>query len=381
MAEIDKALFSDELHKQTILIADDTELNRNVLRDMLCDEFNLILVKDGVEALDTIMSKKDEIDLVLLDIVMPRADGFEVLKAMKRYRLLDSIPVIMITVYNDDQFIEKAFSMGVTDYISRPFNSNVVHKRVVNTILMYAKQKKLMRLVQDQVYQRQKSNSIMINMLSHIVEFRNGESGLHVIRINNITELLCRKVVEKTDRYRLTEEEIFLICTASSMHDIGKIAIPAEILNKPGKLTKSEFDIMKTHTMIGAQMLENIPFYQNEPLIKTAYDICRWHHERYDGGGYPDGLVGDEIPISAQIVSIADVYDSLVSLRVYKPAYAHEKAMQMIYNGESGVFNPFLLECLSEIADTLKNDLEKMDVISQRFDLKKMLDDALKKEI
>ncbi len=374
---MDKELFSEGIIKQKILIVDDTELNRNVLCDMLSDEFEIYQARDGIEALDIIMEKKEDLDLILLDIVMPRADGFEVLKAMNRYNLIDEIPVIMITVYNDDQFIDRAFEMGVTDYISRPFNSKVVHKRVVNTILMYAKQKKLMQLVENQVYERQKSNSIMINMLSHIVEFRNGESGLHVIRINNITELLLRKVVEKTDRYRLTEEDIFLICTASSMHDIGKIAIPIDILNKPGKLSDGEFEIMKTHAPIGAQMIENIPFYKNEPLMRVAHDICRWHHERYDGLGYPDGLKGDDIPISAQIVSIADVYDSLVSLRVYKPAYAHEKAMQMIFNGESGVFNPFLLECLSEISDALRDDLEKMDVISQRFDLKKLLDDAL----
>ena len=208
--------------------------------------------------------------------------------------------------------------MGVTDYISRPFDALVVHRRVVNTIMLYAKQKKLVGMVADQIYEKEKSNRLLISILSHIVEFRNGESGLHVLHIQNITQLLLRQLMQMTDQYHLSSEDISLISTAAALHDIGKIAIPSEILNKPGRLTAEEFEIMKTHSTIGASMLEQLPLREEEPLVKIAYQICRWHHERYDGCGYPDKLQGEEIPIAAQIVALADVYDALTSERVYK---------------------------------------------------------------
>jgi hypothetical protein len=198
---------------------------------------------------------------------------------------------------------------------------------------------------------------MLISILSHIVEFRNGESGQHVLHIKKITDILLRALLKRTSEYSITEEEIGTIATASSMHDIGKITIPDEILNKPGKLTKEEFDIMKQHSMNGAKMLDAIQFFKNEPLMKFAYDICRWHHERWDGRGYPDGLKGNEIPISAQVVSVADVYDALTSERCYKKAFSHEKALEMIRNNECGVFNPLLLECLGDVADTLPKEL------------------------
>lgn len=199
---------------------------------------------------------------------------------------------------------------------------------------------------------------MLIGILSQIVEFRNGESGRHVIHINLITQLLLEQLVKKTGKYQLSWEDRFLIATASALHDIGKIGIDERILNKPGKLTKEEFEIMKAHTLIGAQMLDNLDMYRNEKLLKLAYEICRWHHERYDGKGYPDGLVGEEIPISAQVVSLADVYDALVSERVYKKAFSHEKALEMIRNGECGTFNPLLLQCMTEAQDKLKTMME-----------------------
>ena len=199
---------------------------------------------------------------------------------------------------------------------------------------------------------------MLIGILSQIVEFRNGESGRHVIHINLITQLLLEQLVKKTGKYQLSWEDRFLIATASALHDIGKIGIDERILNKPGKLTKEEFEIMKAHTLIGAQMLDNLDRYRNEKLLKLAYEICRWHHERYDGKGYPDGLVGEEIPISAQVVSLADVYDALVSERVYKKAFSHEKALEMIQNGECGTFNPLLLQCMTEAQDKLKTMME-----------------------
>lgn len=298
------------------------------------------------------------IDVVLLDIVMPEMDGFEVLAYMNKEHWIENIPVIMISAETTSAYVKRAYDLGATDYITRPFDAAVVHRRVINTVMLYGKQKNLSDLVSRQIYENQRSNSLMISILSHIVEFRNGESGLHVLHINMITELLLKALIGKTDKYSLTQSDISMISMASSLHDIGKIAVPEEILNKPGRLTKEEFEVMKSHAVIGAKMLEDVPFDHEEPLLKTAYEICRWHHERYDGRGYPDGLKGDEIPISAQIVSLADVYDALTSERVYKPPYSHEEAMQMILGGQCGVFNPLLLECFQETSESIRRELK-----------------------
>ena len=230
----------------------------------------------------------------------------------------------------------------------------VVHRRVVNTLMLYGKQKRLMQLVADQIYENEKSNSLMITILSHIVEFRNGESGLHVLHIRTFTEMILRKLITMTDKYPLTETEISLISMASALHDIGKINIPETILNKPGKLTQEEFEIMKTHTTIGDKILHELPFEQDAPLVKTARQICHWHHERYDGRGYPNGLKGDDIPIGAQAVALADVYDALTSERCYKKAFDHDTAIAMILGGECGAFNPLLLECLADVSPRLR---------------------------
>lgn len=343
--------------KQKILIVDDSEMNRSILSDMLDDEFDIIEATDGEEAVIILEKASREISLVLLDIVMPNMDGFEVLAMMNKYHWIEDAPVIMISAENTPSYVERAYELGVTDFINRPFDARVVHHRVINTIMLYAKQRRLIDLVADQIYEREKSSSLMVSILSHIVEFRNGESGLHVLHINTMTELLLRALVKKTDRYHLSRSDIALISTASALHDIGKISIPNEILNKPGRLTDREFAIMKTHSAIGASMLQQLPLHQNEPLVKMAYAICRWHHERYDGRGYPDGLVGEEIPIAAQVVALADVYDALTSERVYKAAIPHEKALEMIYNGECGIFNPLLLDCLRDVADNVQIEL------------------------
>ena len=344
--------------KYKILIADDSEMNRSILSDMLGEEYEIIEVENGAEAVACFQKMASEISLLLLDIVMPRMDGFEVLAMMNRHHWIEDIPVIMISAENTPTYVERAYELGVTDYINRPFDELVVHRRVINTIMLYAKQKKLINMVADQMYEKQKGNSLMVSILSHIVEFRNGESGMHVLHIHAITDLLLRHLVQMTDRYPLSQEDISTITTASALHDIGKIAVPEEILNKPGKLTKEEFEIMKSHAELGATMLEQIPFSQDESLIRVAYEICRWHHERYDGKGYPDGLKGDEIPISAQIVSIADVYDALTSERVYKPAFSHEAAIEMIVKGECGSFNPLIMDCLLEISDKIREELK-----------------------
>lgn len=343
--------------KQKILIVDDSEMNRAILTDMLESEYEIIEAENGREAVNLIEKHGTELSVILLDIVMPEMDGFGVLDVMNRRHWIEDIPVIMISSESGSSHMKRAYELGITDYISRPFDVTVVHRRVINTIMLYAKQKKLAALVMEQIDENEKQSTLMIDILSHIVEFRNGESGLHVLHIRVLTELILKHLVEITDRYPFKLEEISMISTASALHDIGKISIPGEILNKPGRLTKEEFDIMKTHTTIGAEMLENLVFHQDEPLVKEAYAICRWHHERYDGRGYPDGLKGDEIPISAQVVALADVYDALTSERVYKKAFPHEEAVRMICNGECGTFNPLILKCLNDIADILQEKL------------------------
>ena len=349
---------ASEKLKQQILIVDDSEINREILKEILKEDYRILEAANGEECLEQLERSGTGISLVLLDIVMPEMDGFEVLAAMNQNHWIEDIPVIMISSEDSDSYIRRAYEMGVSDYISRPFDAKIVYQRVLNMIKLYAKQRRLIRLVTRQIYEKERNNRMMIGILSQIVEFRNGESGLHVIHINLITQLLLEQLVKKTGKYQLSWEDRLLIATASALHDIGKIGIDEKILNKPGKLTKEEFEIMKTHTLIGAQMLDNLDMYRNEKLLKLAYEICHWHHERYDGKGYPDGLVGEEIPISAQVVSLADVYDALVSERVYKKAFSHEKALEMIQNGECGTFNPLLLQCMTEAQDKLKTMME-----------------------
>ena len=346
-----------QTRKEKILIVDDSELNRAILADMLGEEYDIVEAENGLEGVAILQKMGPELSLVLLDIVMPQMDGFGVLDTMNQNHWIDDIPVIMISAESGSSHIERAYELGVTDFIARPFDALIVHRRVVNTILLYAKQKKLVGMVADQIYEKERQGNLMIDILSHIVEFRNGESGLHVLHVRSLTELLLRRLSQKTDRYRLTPAEIAIITTASALHDIGKIAIDENILNKPGRLTDEEFAIMKTHTTVGAEMLENLPIHQHDPLVNVAYQICRWHHERYDGRGYPDGLRGDSIPISAQVVALADVYDALTSVRVYKPPFPHEEAVQMILDGKCGTFNPLLLECLQENSEVIRSGL------------------------
>lgn len=350
---------SEVIIKQKILIADDSEMNRELLAAILEEEYDIIQVNDGVQAVDCLQRQAEEISLLLLDIVMPHMDGFEVLSYMNKEHWIDAIPVVIISSENSPIYIKRGYDLGATDFIGKPFDANMVLRRSANAILLGAKQRRMTSIVSNQIYEREKSSKLMINILSHIVEFRNGESGLHVLHIQTITEMLLRQLVQKeNNRYALSKEQIRMITTASALHDIGKISIPDEILNKPGRLTAEEFAVIKGHSMAGANMLSELPLDQKEePLVKTAYEICRWHHERYDGGGYPDGLKGEEIPVSAQVVALADVYDALTSERCYKDAYSHEKAIEMILAGQCGAFNPLMLECLLDISSSLKKKM------------------------
>lgn len=339
--------------RPNILIVDDSELNREILASILGNEFNIIEAGSGETCIACLRNYGTRLSVVLLDIVMPGISGFDVLSYMNANRLIEEIPVITITGDESDQSIRRAYELGVSDYIGRPFDVKVVYRRVVNTIQLYSKQRRLIKRVTEQVREKENDSRIMVGILSQIVESQNAESGRHVIMIRLLTRKILERLILKTDRYHLSARDIDLISNASALHDIGKIAIDKSILNKPGKLTPEEFEIMKTHTVIGADMLWDLEVYRNEPLVKYAWQICRYHHERYDGSGYPDGLKGEDIPIAAQVVSVCDVYDELVSKRVYKDMFSHETAMHIICEEEKKTFNPLLLECLKEMSDEL----------------------------
>ena len=344
--------------KSQILLVDDSAMNRIILAEILGDSYHILEAENGQECMEKLQAEAGNIALVLLDINMPVMNGFEVLKAMNANHTIEDTPVIMISSEDSDAAIRKSYELGASDYVNRPFDARIVYRRVTNTIKLYAKQRRLVQMVSDQIRARENNTDMLVGVLSHIVEFRNGESGAHVRHIRIITELLLRRLLESS-RYSITAEQQDMIPLASALHDIGKIGIDEKILNKPGRLTPEEFEVMKTHSMLGAQMLHDLDNFAEQPLLQTAYEIARWHHERWDGRGYPDGLKGDEIPISAQLVSLADVYDALTSERCYKKAFSHEKAVQMILNGECGAFNPLLLQCLTDIQADLKEELQQ----------------------
>ncbi len=333
-------------NKPLVLIVDDSEMNRLLLRGILEEHYRVVEATDGEEAIEKIEEYRSELSIVLLDIVMPKMDGFGVLEYLNINEIIQEIPVVMISSMNEDSAIRRCYELGISDYIRRPFSQDVVVTRVKNIVRLYQKQRKLQVEIRAQIEERERNSRVVMSIISHVVENRNGESGPHVIHVEQITEILLDKLTELTDAYNLTKEDKKEIVLASSLHDIGKIGIDEKILNKPGKLTQEEYEIMKTHTTLGATMVRQVQLEEDDSLIQYVYEICRWHHEKWDGKGYPDGLKGNYIPISAQVVSIADVYDALVSERVYKKAYSHETAIQMIINGECGEFNPLLKDCL-----------------------------------
>lgn len=334
--------------KKRVLVVDDLLQNRLILEDILSSDYEVLLASGGKEAIDIIDKNHKTLSLVLLDMVMDDCNGLDVLKNIKAKNYLERLPIMMISSDSDQEIIQQAFNLGVVDFISRSIPGLVILNRVKNTIALYEKQQNLYDLVKDQIKEKEKSNQIMLNIFSEIVETRNGESGAHCLHISAITEVLIRKLLNKTDKYKIDELLITDICCASSLHDIGKILIPDNILNKPGRLTNEEFAIIKTHTTEGAKMLDNLSSYKSERLVNLAHDIALYHHERYDGRGYPEQLIGDAIPIWSQIVSIADVIDALTSERCYKKAFSFDEAYRMILNNECGVFNPLLIECMVE---------------------------------
>ena len=363
--------------RQRILIVDDAKLNRDILKEILGENYNYLEAENGNQAIQMI-AENIGIDLMLLDINMPQMNGFEVLEIMKRSQCIAETPVIMISSEDAVNTMRKAYELGITDYITRPFDSVIVKKRVQNTLGLYMNQKHLINVVYDQVYEKEENNNIMIQIMSNILGSRNSESREHILHIKTATEMMLRQLVKVTDAYPLTEADIALITTASSLHDIGKIRIPEEILNKPGRLTDEEFKIMKKHSELGAAIIKDMDFPQNHPLVHTAWEISRWHHERWDGKGYPDGLKGEEIPICAQVVSIVDVYDALTSERCYKKAFDHDTAIQMILDGQCGQFNPILLKCLKELSLQFSNMFDKeMDENSYYHEVQRLSNEIL----
>ena len=346
-------------NKSQILLVDDSAMSRMILKEILGGDYSILEAENGQECLEKMQAEAGNIALVLLDINMPVMDGFEVLKAMNVNHTIEDIPVIMISSDDSDAAIRRSYELGASDYVTRPFDARIVYRRVTNTIKLYAKQRRLVQMVSDQIRARENNTDMLVGVLSHIVEFRNGESGAHVRHIRIITELLLHRLLEISSQYPITAEQQDNIPLASALHDIGKIGIDEKILHTPGRLTPEEFEVVKTHSMLGAEMLHQLEDFNEQPLLQTAYEITRWHHERWDGRGYPDGLKGDEIPISAQLVALADVYDALTSERCYKKAFSHEKAVQMILNGECGAFNPLLLQCLTDVQTDLKVQLQQ----------------------
>lgn len=349
----------DDKERPHVLIVDDSEFNRELLCGILGESFEILEADGGKEGLKLLRRYGTQISVVLLDIIMPEMNGFDVLDEMNREHWLDNIPVIMISADDSDENIRRAFDLGVTDYICRPFDAKVVERRIRNTITLNLKQRRMLSLLAEQSRDKEKIGQMMVDILSNTVCYVNGESGQHIRNIQRITAILLERLLLKTDCYRLSFQDCVMISTASALHDIGKVGINTFILNKPGILTPEEYEVMKKHTLIGEHILKSgeLSEFREEPLLKTAEQICRWHHERYDGSGYPDGLSGEEIPIAAQVVSIADVFDALMSKRSYKEALSAEVALRMIENGECGSFNPVLIECLKQAVGKLKSDV------------------------
>lgn len=335
--------------RQSVLIVDDSELNRKMLGQMLGSRFDIAEAASGEACLQLLEQNATGISIVLLDIHMPGIDGFTVLEEMNQKNLLEQIPVIMISSEDTVDAVRRAFDLGASDYISRPFDAKVVYQRIINTIQLYAKQRRLSAMAADLAFEKERASRMMIGILSQVVEKRNGESRDHVQRVAQLTSMLLAGLAQKTDRYPLTREMRRTIATAAALHDIGKMEICEDLLHKEGPLTEAERRTLQSHTLLGAQMLEEQPECRDDAFARTAYNICRWHHERYDGGGYPDGLQGEQIPIEAQVVGLADVYERLVSSPVDGHARTHSEVVQMICTGVCGAFNPLLLDCLQDM--------------------------------
>jgi putative two-component system response regulator len=356
------------MNRKTVLITDDVKINRSILHEILKEDYDVLEASDGVENMQVLKEHGDHISAVLLDVIMPNMDGFTVLERMREEHYLEKIPVLLVSADNSVEFERKGYQKGAFDFIHKPFDGTVVKARLKRAVDLYESKNDLEEIVTEQTdtlekqvkqlrkqerIQRQ-TNSNIVDVMSSIVEFRNLESGQHVKRMKYYSRIIANQVMKDAPQYHLTPKDVDMISEASSLHDMGKIAIPDSVLLKPGKLTKEEFEVMKTHAEKGAEIVSELEWVQDPAIHKVSYEICKYHHEKYDGNGYPEGLKGDAIPISAQIVSLADVFDALTSDRVYKKAYTCDEAYQMILNGECGAFSPIMRNVLTETLDDLK---------------------------
>jgi putative two-component system response regulator len=359
--------------KKTVLIADDAKINRQILVRALQEEYNILEAEDGSETLQQIVKHYKEISVVLLDINMPKINGFQVMDVLNKKHAMKYIPIILITGENSDENMRKGYEYGAVEFISKPFNPQVVKNCIANVVKIYGEKKHLEMLtiqqnkrLLEQAERLKNLNSNIMDMLGSLVEFRGSESNNHIKRVKEFTRILCQSLAEYFPDYKLDEEKIEYITSASSMHDIGKIMIPDTILLKPSKLTEEEYEIMKSHTTKGCELLNSTSEYQDDMYAKYSYEICRYHHERHDGNGYPEGLKGDEIPISAQVVSIAEAFDALMTNSIYRRAIPFEKAFAMITEGDCGMFAPELIQCFM-------NDKEKFMEIDEKYSDKSFL--------
>ena len=341
--------------KSKLLVVDDSPLNREILSSILKNEYDIVEAEDGEQAIEIITESGEDFSAVLLDLVMPGLSGFDVIDYLNANCPEDFLPIIAITGDESNESKLIAYEKGVSDYITRPFDAKVVYKRVSKTVKLYARQRELISQIMGEIRSREKSRSMLIEILSQIIEHPNDEEcGWHASHMMKFTKCILERLSKMHPEYGITDRDISIISTAAALHDIGKAAIDRSILDKKGKLSEAEFRVVKLHTVLGENMLNKLKAYEKEPFMKYAKEICRHHHERFDGKGYPDGLKGDEIPLSAQVVSVCDVYDALIAERSYKPAYPHEKAIEMIKNGECGEFNPRIIECFEECAEEFK---------------------------
>lgn len=347
--------------RNKILIVDDTEINRELLVDILEDLYDTLEAEDGEQAINLIQERNKEIAAILLDLVMPKKDGYEVIKYLSKNKYLKDIPVIIISVESSIEAERNCLKLGASDFIRKPFDQLIVRKRVQNNVELFLHKDELeqkvfeqTKILVDQADKLKKNNEKIIEILGTIIEYRNYESGEHIKRVKGFTRILANQLAKDYPEYNLNSEKIEVIVAASALHDVGKIAIKDSILLKPGRFSDEEFEYMKSHTTKGCDILDQMQGAWDEMYAKTSYDICRYHHERYDGNGYPDRLIGEEIPILAQLVSVADVYDALISERIYKSAYSLEKAYHMILMGECGVFSPKLMECLKKTKEQME---------------------------
>lgn len=358
---------------QQLLIVDDEEVNRAILRGVFEDEYDILEAQNGQEAIEQLTNNSNHIVLVLLDVIMPVMGGFGVLDYMKEHDLLEKIPVVLITGESVRDSDDQAYAYGVADVMHKPFYPHIVRRRGKNIIELYQHKHNMeLRLkeqeetIMAQVKRIREGNEFMIDALSSVVEFRSLETGEHVRRIKYFTRVLLKYLTQYFPEYNLSPVQVDEIARASAVHDIGKIGIPDAILMKPGRLTEEEFELMKSHTTIGCSLLERFRRNQAETpeFYRYCYEICRHHHERWDGNGYPDHLAGNDIPLSAQIVAVADVYDALVSPRVYKSAYANKIAYDIILKEEKGHFSPIALECF----DLAREDFFNIVEVIKMFD-------------